>query len=116
MYAYNAIIVSIYDGDTLRADIDLGFGSWIKNQALRIAHIDTPELKVTSGGAALAFAKTVLPVGTKVVIKTYKDKREKYGRWLADIKLPDGSDYAETMIKYGYAVKYEGGAKEQDNG
>ena len=30
MYEYKAVIVSVYDGDTVTADIDLGFEVWLK--------------------------------------------------------------------------------------
>ena len=29
MYEYNANIIRVYDGDTVWADLDLGFGLWI---------------------------------------------------------------------------------------
>lgn len=45
MYTYRALVKSIYDGDTLRADIDLGFGVILADQSLRLLGIDTPEIK-----------------------------------------------------------------------
>ena len=45
MYIYNAIITSVYDGDTVTADIDLGFEVWLKGQKLRLLNIDTPEVR-----------------------------------------------------------------------
>jgi endonuclease YncB( thermonuclease family) len=48
-----------------------------------------------------------------VDIRTYKPKQplEKYGRWLAEVFLPDGSSVAELMVAAGHAVPYEGGAR-----
>ena len=31
MYEYNATIIRVYDGDTVWADLDLGFGLWMRN-------------------------------------------------------------------------------------
>ena len=41
MYEYRAKVLKIIDEDTV--DIDLGFGTWIKNERVRIMGIDTPE-------------------------------------------------------------------------
>ena len=66
MFDYAATIVSVHDGDTVRADIDLGFGCWIKNQPLRIYGIDAPELTTPEGKLARDHAKTLLPEGARV--------------------------------------------------
>lgn len=113
MYEYNAIIVSQYDGDTARADIDTGFGIWTKNQPLRLNGFNCPEKSTEEGKAALAFGGSIMPIGTRIVVKTIKDKKEKFGRWLAVITLPDGRDYGQTMFEAGHAVSYDGGARTQ---
>ena len=41
MYEYRAKELKIIDGDTV--DIHLGFGTWIKNERVRIMGSDTPE-------------------------------------------------------------------------
>ena len=43
MYEYRAKVIKVIDGDTVDIDIDLGFGTWIKNERVRIMGIDTPE-------------------------------------------------------------------------
>jgi micrococcal nuclease len=110
MFEYCAIIRSVYDGDTLRADIDLGFGIWQMNQPIRIYGIDTPELSSSEGRMARDYAKALLE-GKTVVMTTLKDKKEKYGRYLAKIAMPNGEDYATLMIALGLAVPYYGGTK-----
>ncbi len=111
MYQYNAIIVSNYDADTARLDIDLGFGNWTKSQPIRVYGIDAPEMKTEEGKAAKAFVSTLIPPGTKVVLTTFKDAKEKYGRYLGKITLPDGSDLAETIVAAGHAHTYFGGTR-----
>jgi micrococcal nuclease len=112
VYEYNAIVVSVYDGDTFRADVDLGFGTWLKNQPIRVHGIDTPELGTVEGKAARYEALLLLPVGSKVTLRTFKDAREKYGRYLGKVTLPDGSDYATALVEKGLAKPYFGDKKE----
>ena len=111
MFEYRAKIISVYDGDTCRADIDLGFGVTLKNQQLRLHGLDTPELPGEAGYAARDYARALLPIGEPIQIQTFKDAREKYGRYLAKITLPDGSDLAAAMIASGHGTPYFGGAK-----
>lgn len=111
MFEYAANIVSVYDGDTFRADIDLGFGIWQKNQPIRGYGIDTPELGTPEGGLSKNYAKALLD-GKAVTLVTFKDRKEKYGRYLAKVTLPDGTDFATAMIAAGYGKPYYGGAKE----
>ncbi len=43
LFHYTAHIQSIYDGDTCRADIDLGVGIWVRNEKLRLMRINAPK-------------------------------------------------------------------------
>jgi micrococcal nuclease len=45
LYHYKAKVISVYDGDTIRCDVDLGFGIWKFNEQFRLANIDAPELR-----------------------------------------------------------------------
>ncbi|WP_299970189.1 hypothetical protein [uncultured Roseobacter sp.] len=45
LYEYKAKIVRVYDGDTVWADIDLGFNVTLNNEPLRLHRIDTPEVR-----------------------------------------------------------------------
>lgn len=111
MFEYRARITSGYDGDTFRADIDLGFGFWAVDQPIRVYGINAPEIKTPEGMAALQFAETMIRPGVKFVLTTLKDKKEKYGRYMGKITLPDGSDFATRMLAAGHAKTYFGGKK-----
>lgn len=37
LYKYKANVVSVYDGDTIRIDIDLGLKTWIRDERMRLA-------------------------------------------------------------------------------
>lgn len=113
MYSYRAAVAELHDGDTFTLYIDLGLNVKLDDQKLRLAHANAPELDTDAGKAALAWVKDRMPRGTLVTIDTKKAEgdREKYGRWLAEVTLPDGSDLATLMIAAGHAVPYEGGAR-----
>lgn len=111
MYQYNAIVVGNFDADSLRVDTDLGFGNWTKNQPIRLYGVDAPELTTPEGKAAKAFVAALVPPGTKVVLTTFKDAKEKYGRYLGKVVLLDGSDLADTLVAAGHARTYFGGPR-----
>jgi micrococcal nuclease len=109
MYEYRATVVKVVDGDTLIVLTDLGF-SIFSQQTLRLYGINAPEMvgpSKTSGQASKAYLESLLPVGVSVVINTYIDKKEKWGRYLASIPCGDSS-ISEKMIEAGHAVKYDG--------
>jgi micrococcal nuclease len=86
-YQYSATVVSIYDGDTITAMVDLGFGVQVK-QKLRLARINTPEVKGSQreqGVASRDYLITLVPVGSQIDIRTIRDSQEKYGRYLAEV-------------------------------
>ena len=113
LYQYEAKVVSVYDGDTVRADIDLGFNTWRHNEPLRLHGIDTPELrgkgvtdaeKADAEKARDALREKIL--GKAVLVCTIKDRTGKYGRYLARIFV-DGENVNEWLLREGYAVPYE---------
>jgi len=114
MYEYKAIVRKIYDADTITVDIDLGFGTWLKNQQIRLYGINAPEVRGESKVAGFA-ARDILikwiPIGSEIIIRTHKDDKEKYGRWLGEIFVPDIAtkelaSINEQLVGGGYAVRY----------
>lgn len=87
MYEYMAKVLSVYDGDTIRVDIDLGFGVQMKNQSIRLLGIDTPEVRGDErpdGLVARDFVREMI-LDKIIMLRTFKDKKGKYGRWLAEV-------------------------------
>jgi len=107
MYEYSAFVTKVYDGDTITVDIDLGLGVWLRGQKIRLAGIDTPEIRGEERPEGLE-ARDVLRdmiLDKAITLKTYKDKRGKYGRWLGDIHY--GSRFVnEWLMENGYAEVY----------
>jgi micrococcal nuclease len=110
MYTYKASVRSIYDGDTIRVDIDLGFGVILKNQSLRLLGIDTPEIRGEERPEGLISREYVverIPVGSNITIQTVRDTREKFGRYLATIFYgEDEKNLNEELLENGLAKPY----------
>lgn len=110
MYTYKAAVVRVVDGDTIIVDIDLGFGVWLRDQSVRLAKINAPEIRGSTKDAGVAAKDylTKLILNKWVQIRTEKGE-EKYGRWLATILLEEDKnliDINSKMIADGFAKKY----------
>ncbi len=97
------------DGDTLWIALQ---GSPVK---VRVAGVDSPEraghalceAEMRAGEAAATFVRQLLPAGTWVDLRP-TGQREKWGRMLASITMPDGRDLATVVIGAGHGVPYAG--------
>lgn len=128
MYEYSASVLRVVDGDTVHLAVDLGFDVTHRVTA-RLSGINAPEKGTPEGRLAadwltrlVAFAVTTFPpplsipvVGWPVVVRTDKDRREKYGRYLVrlwrageDLSKPSIN---ERMVAAGHAVEYHGEAR-----
>ena len=108
----------VVDGDTVDCEIDLGMQTF-RVERLRLWGINAPEVRgaqKVAGKQATAFLlklmeRHALDPGYGFIIRTYKDKRGKYGRFLAEIigrKKPGGSEAInlnKEMVRRGHAVE-----------
>ncbi|MFD8648650.1 thermonuclease family protein [Streptomyces mirabilis] len=107
MFIYQATVDKVVDGDTLDLQLDLGFGVFTR-QRVRLLGINAAEHGTELGDKATAFAKAwVQEHGPTFTVRTQKDKKEKYGRYLATV-LSDTADLGQTLIDAGLAVPYDG--------
>jgi|TARA_R110000803_G_scaffold48920_1_gene101744 micrococcal nuclease len=109
MYEYRAFVRKVYDGDTITCDIDLGFEILFKNQKLRLYGINTPEVRGPTRPEGLKVRDLVRSrISNKwVTIKTRKDKKGKYGRWIAEIYEADIEESInEWLLREGHAVEF----------
>ncbi len=108
LYHYKAVVVSVYDGDTLHADLDLGLYTWRKNEKIRLARINAPELRGSEkekGRASRDYLRSRI-LGREVLIQTLKDKRGKWGRFLGEIWLNEKGTWVninDEMVEKGFA-------------
>lgn len=86
-FEYNAVLDRVVDGDTVDLRIDLGFEITHKIR-VRLLGIDAPERFTDEGKAATAALNGLLE-GEQLVVRTRKDRKGKYGRYLADIDVVD---------------------------
>ncbi len=110
MYEYNARVVSVIDGDTIVVDIMLGFDIVFRTP-LRLYEVYAPEIRGAEREAGLKakyFLEDLLPAGSLIRIETIKDRKEKYGRYLAKIykKEADEEIYVnQLLVDKGFATK-----------
>lgn len=92
------------DGDTIIADVDLGFRMVMKDQRFRLIGIDAPEKRGISrleGERSMEVLRNLIE-DRWITIKTCRDRKEKWGRWLAEVWLND-ININEKMINEGHA-------------
>ena len=109
MYEYKAIVASIYDGDTIRVNIDLGFNTWMNNESIRLYGIDAPELRGVERAEGLITRDELIkliPIGSTITLKTIKDSKEKYGRYLGIILSENGINVNDYLLTNQLANEY----------
>jgi micrococcal nuclease len=107
-YLYRGTVLRVVDGDTVDIELDLGFSLSFK-QRFRLYAINAPELRGAEREAGIKSKEALQEMieGKKVLIRTYKDKQGKYGRYLAYIySCDDEICINDEMVVKGYAVKY----------
>jgi len=119
LYSYNNVnvssLVSVYDGDTFKVNINKYPAIVGKKISVRVRGIDTPELRTRNicekhlGYKAKAIAKKLLESSRTIELRNIK--RGKYFRIVADVYLDHNVSYAKEMLKSGLAVPYYGGHK-----
>lgn len=89
-----ATVTDVYDGDTVTADIELGYGIILKDQKLRLYGINTPEVRGSEKVDGLVTRDVVrdLILHKRVVLDPHNFQKGKYGRWLATIWYKPDSD------------------------
>ena len=111
-----AKIISVIDGDTLKVNYKG------KEESVRLIGIDAPESRINKkakndtqrsgedlktiivmGKEATRYVKTLVKPGDMVKMEFDVQKRDKYGRLLAYIYLPNGTMLNEEIVKGGYA-------------
>lgn len=113
-FTYPVEVVNVHDGDTVTANIDLGFSAKIVDRQVRINGIDTPEIRTKNklekeaGLAVRDFVSELLTGTDGLILKS--EKLDKYGRVLGDI-IVDNVLLSELLLSMGYALRYDGGTK-----
>ena len=119
MYEYRCEVVKIIDGDTIRVDVDLGFGIWSRNETVRLYGIDTPESRTRDleekkyGLAAKQFLTNMLNDSGGIKLKSHG--KGKFGRILGELwRTTNYADKSinEYMVEKHHAAPYHGQSKQ----
>ncbi len=90
-----ATVASVIDGDT----IGLQGG-----ERVRLILVDTPELAGDCyAQEAAEFTRAMLPPGTQIRMEKDTSERDRYGRLLRYVYLPDGRQLNALLLRNGYA-------------
>tara|TARA_R110001583_G_C5457532_1_gene391569 strand:+ start:120 stop:488 length:369 start_codon:yes stop_codon:yes gene_type:complete len=122
MYTYKISLLKVVDGDTVDAEIDLGFDIKVKKR-IRFMGINAPESRTrdleekAKGLAAKDRVKQLLDGCGNVTLKSHGVG--KFGRCLGEIFLDmvDGQEKLtlvslnELLINEGHAIEYYGGKR-----
>lgn len=110
LYQYSLKNISVVDGDTLKADLDLGFGVILVNKKIRLEHVNCPEKDTDEGLEAKWFTESCILGETNVTIMVKNHREDKYGRILGTVTY-DGHSLADQIKLAGHGVDYEGGKR-----
>ena len=120
MYEYKVKITRVVDGDTVDAEVDLGFDTFIKDR-ISLMGLDTPESRTRNkkekalGLAAKAYLKELLKENKgDIILRTSKEGKGKFGRILGTLLIYDGkTNVNQMLIDEGHARDYFGGSKDE---
>ena len=106
--------ISVYDGDTIKCDIDLGFSIILKKQSVRSLGINCPEIRTKDereralGYEARDQLRHILEEADVIALQSHG--KGKFGRILGTL-FADGKNVNEMMIDLGLARPYDGGKR-----
>ncbi len=114
VYLAYATVLEVVDGDTIHADLDVGWGICLRSRkqhgigTVRILYADgsaydAPERSTEAGKAAATYARSLVRPGTQVRITSYH--LDDFGRTLGAATLPDGRDWASVMSSEGHVKR-----------
>lgn len=103
---FRAVVRHHVDADTADYLVDLGMNRY-DYRPVRLLSVDCPEINRTesreAGFAALAYVRSVMPIGCRVRLHTRPDP-DSFGRYLARVELANGEDLASLIIAAGHGA------------
>lgn len=104
-WTYKAELDRVVDGDTYDLTVDLGFGTY-KSIRVRARGIDTAEIygvekesdEYQLGMEQTRFVEDWFADADEIVVRTEKDGKGKYGRYIADVVNEDGQLLTDALI------------------
>lgn len=114
MYEYKCKLEKVIDGNTIEAEIDLGFNVLVK-QRIRLYGIETATLQTNDSAikekGVNARTRLIELLPKEFICKTVLNKRGKFGRTLGFVYVEneDGSRICinDVLVEEGTATRYE---------
>lgn len=109
-----AQVVSVYDGDTFKINLDCPVEVFCRDLSVRVRGIDTPEIKGKTAREknlaqqAKQFTQHFLQ---QTPITLHHCGRDKYFRLLCEVTNGAGKDLAQELIQQDLGYAYDGGTK-----
>ena len=106
--------IRVYDGDTFKCSIDLGFSIILENQSVRLSGINCPEIRTKDkrekalGYEAKEKLIEILDEATEITLQSLG--KGKFGRVIS-ICYADGQNVNDMMVESGLARPYDGGKR-----
>ena len=109
VFAYDCVVEKVIDGDTFLCSgervrligVDTPESS-LNRRAFKQKEFGTPIEVLSLGARAKAFVVRLIPPGTRVRLEFDIERRDRYGRLLAYVYLPDGRMLNEVILMNGY--------------
>lgn len=98
-------VIEVKDGDTIKVEVDLGFEVTV-SPTIRFARIQAPEKDGPTREEGLKVASYVAEMLGTQYVDLIVYKKEKYGRWLAEVILNE-KNVSDHLLKIGYARPYK---------
>ena len=114
-YHYRCRLLDVIDGDTVELEVELGFHARLTVR-VRLDGIDTPELRGKTSDerrsaqdAQALVAQWCEARADRIILRTVRDGRDKFGRLLATLIDQDtGETVQDSLIAAKLAVPYDG--------
>lgn len=112
-----AELIRVVDGDTVLVDAE-PWPNYYITVYVRLRDIDTPELNskclnVRKRAKAAKLALSEMLIGQKLQLYNITGGKY-YGRILADMKLQDGDNVSQLLLKSGHAIAYKSRSKSKN--
>lgn len=114
-YNFKCRVLYVYDGDSIKVDLDKGHGDWKQDWMLRLAGINTDEINSTDplkrerALQAKAFLQTLVKPGQEIYARSVKvDKySNRYDCYVYLTKDGSGKNLSELIIEAGFSEVYK---------
>ena len=105
-WVFKVVSAAVVDGDTFDAVLDLGFGVW-KKERFRLLRCNAPERGQPGWQAATDALIAAMKRESGTYLWSRKTKRDKYGRYLADVWFSQrGQWLSDIMLASGLVEEY----------